>query len=155
MPPIELPIRQARRSMPRPRTSSYDELATSSRVRSGKVNLYTLPVAGSIDAGPVEPLQLPSVFAQITNQRFVSIGLPGPIISSHQPGDGSATLDAACALGDRPVSMKIALSRAGVSVPHVSYASRAPVSAPPRFIGNGEGRSKYFLASGMRWVKSG
>ena len=44
------------------------------------------PVAGSIDAGPVEPLQLPSEFTQITNQRSLSIGLPGPSIASHQPG---------------------------------------------------------------------
>src|SRR6478672_13841455 len=120
MPPIELPMRQARRSMSRPRTSSNEALATSSSVSSGNVNLYTFPVAGSIDAGPVEPLQLPSVFAQITNQRFVSIGLPGPIISSHQPGEGSAALDAACALGDRPVRIRIALSRAAPSVPQVS-----------------------------------
>src|SRR5262249_13530166 len=147
MPPIELPIRQARRSMPSPRTSSYEALATSSRVKSGKVNLYTLPVTGSTEAGPVEPLQLPSVFAQITNQRLVSIGLPGPSISSHQPGDGSLAFDAACALGDSPVRMKTALSRAALSVPQVSYARRAPVSAPPRFIANGEGRSKYWRAS--------
>src|SRR5512147_1756474 len=120
MPPIELPIRQARRSMPSARTSSYELLATSSRVRSGNANLYTFPVSGSIEAGPVEPLQLPSVLAQITNQRLVSIGLPGPSISSHQPGVGSSALDAACALGDRPVRMKIALSRAGLSVPQVS-----------------------------------
>ena len=54
---------------------------------------------------------MPSVFAQITNQRFVSMYLPGPIISSHQPGEGSSALDAACALGERPVRMKIALPR--------------------------------------------
>src|SRR5579871_2543856 len=122
----------------------------SSSARSGNVNLYTFPVTGSTDAGPVEPLQLPSELAQITNQRFVSIGLPGPSISSHQPGEGSSAFDAACAPGERPVRTKIALSRAALSVPQVSYASRAPVSAPPRFIRNGEDRSKNRVASGMR-----
>ena len=54
----------------------------------------------------MEPLQLPSEFAQTTKKRFVSIGLPGPTISSHQPGEGSAGDDAACAPGDRPVRIR-------------------------------------------------
>ena len=36
----------------------------------------------------VEPLSLPSEFTQITNQREVSMALPGPVIASHQPGRG-------------------------------------------------------------------
>ena len=39
-----------------------------------------------MEAGPVLPLQLPSALTQTTNQRSVSIGLPGPIMPSHHPG---------------------------------------------------------------------
>jgi hypothetical protein len=52
-------------------------------------------VAGSIEAGQVEPLSLPSELTQITNQREVSIALPSPSIASHQPGDVSPAFDAA------------------------------------------------------------
>ncbi len=41
---------------------------------------------GRASSGPVVPLQPPSRFDEITKQRSVSIGLPGPIIVSHQPG---------------------------------------------------------------------
>ena len=77
-------------------------------------------MAGSGEAAPVLPLQLPSGFTQTTNQRSASIGLPGPIIHSHQPGAGLPAFDAACASGDRPVSTRIALSRAAESAPQVS-----------------------------------
>jgi hypothetical protein len=42
-------------------------------------------VARSIDAGPVDPWQPPTLFTPITKKRSVSIGLPGPIMLSHQP----------------------------------------------------------------------
>src|SRR4249919_1813902 len=100
------------------------------------------PVAGLIEAGPVDPLQLPSEFTQITNQRSLSIGLPGPTIGSHQPASGFAPLAAACASGERPVTIRIALSRAALSSPQVSKATRALRNSPPRFIAKGEGRSK-------------
>ena len=106
--------------MPRPRTTSCAASATSSRVRSGNCRRYGAPVAGSIEAGPVEPLQLPSELTQMTNQRCVSIHLPGPTISSHQPGLGSSADEAACAPGESPVRIRIALSRAASSVPQVS-----------------------------------
>lgn len=93
-------------------------LAASSSVSSGKSRRYGSPVAGSRSAGPVEPLHEPSVLAQITNQRSVSMCLPGPSI--HQPGEGSSALEAACAPGDRPVRIRIALSRAAFSSPQVS-----------------------------------
>jgi hypothetical protein len=76
-------------------------------------------VRGSIDAGPVEPKQLPSELTQTTKKRRVSIGRPGPMMSSHQPGVGSFGLDAACAEGERPVKIRTALSRFGPSVPQV------------------------------------
>ena len=37
-------------------------------------------------AGPVLPMQLPSTLAQITKNRSVSIGKPGPTMRIHQPG---------------------------------------------------------------------
>src|SRR5512142_964819 len=100
-----------------------------------------------MDAAHVEPLSLPSEFTQMTNQREVSMALPGPIIASHQPSEGSSALDAACALGERPVRMSTALSRAALNSPQVSYATRASRSAPPRFIAKGEGRAQYRRAS--------
>jgi hypothetical protein len=57
---------------------------------------------------------------QTTKNRLVSIGLPAPIIDSHQPGFGSAGDEAACADGDRPVNSRNVLSRAAFSVPRVS-----------------------------------
>jgi hypothetical protein len=53
-------------------------------VNSGKLSPYGSPVAGSIELGPVVPLQPPSRFAQITRKRSVSTGLPGPTSSLHQ-----------------------------------------------------------------------
>lgn len=55
--------------------------------REGQV--VRIAVSGSIDRGPVEPAQLPMTLLQITKYRSVSIALPGPTISSHQPGFGS------------------------------------------------------------------
>ena len=131
----------------RVRTRNWRRLRASDREKSICILRRS---CGSTDAGPVDPLQLPSEFTQMTNQRFVSMCLPGPSMSSHQPGDGSSAFAAACASGDSPVRIRIALSRAALSVPHVSYASFAPMSAPPRRIGNGEGRSKKRVASAMR-----
>src|SRR3546814_3644332 len=61
--------------MPRPMTNACAALAPSSIDSSGKARRYLSPLSGLLDAGPVEPLQLPSALAQITNQRLVSIGL--------------------------------------------------------------------------------
>ena len=35
--------------------------------------------------GPVEPMQPPSTLAQMTKNRSVSTGRPGPTTASHQP----------------------------------------------------------------------
>ena len=35
--------------------------------------------------GPVEPKHEPRLFTPMTKKRFVSTGLPGPIMLSHQP----------------------------------------------------------------------
>src|SRR5690348_7709847 len=135
--------------MPSPRASSWPALPTSSSESSGKSSRHGSPVAGLIDAGPLDPLQLPSEFTQITNQRLLSMALPGPMMSSHQPDESSMALLAACALGDSPVRISTALSRAAFSAPQVSYATCAPCNWPPRFIPNGGGRAKYWRASAM------
>ena len=53
-------------------------------MNSGKSSPYGSPVAGSIDDGPVVPLQPPSRFEQITRKRSVSTGRPAPMSVSHQ-----------------------------------------------------------------------
>ena len=58
----------------------------SRMVTSGKDRPKGRPVAGSISAGPVEPMQPPMTLAQITKKRSVSMGLPGPTMVDHQPG---------------------------------------------------------------------
>lgn len=75
---------------------------------------------GSTDAGPVEPWQLPSEFTQMTWNLWVSMALPGPNISSHQPVEGSSPLDAAWAEGERPVNNSNTLSLAASSRPQDS-----------------------------------
>ena len=68
----------------------------------------------------MDPKQLPREFTQRTKKRRVSMGRPGPITSSHQPGAGSSGEEAACADGDRPVKISTTLSRAPFSSPQVS-----------------------------------
>jgi hypothetical protein len=51
----------------------------------GKFVAYSFPVFGSIEDGPVDPLQPPSILEQITKNLFVSIPFPSPINLSHQP----------------------------------------------------------------------
>ena len=41
---------------------------------------------GLMLAGPVEPMQPPRTLGQMTKNRLVSTGLPGPTMVSHQPG---------------------------------------------------------------------
>jgi len=73
-----------------------------------------------VEAAPVDPKQLPSEFTQMTKKRRVSSGRDGPTISSHQPGAGSRTDEAAWAEGESPVKMSTALSRSAFSSPQVS-----------------------------------
>jgi hypothetical protein len=63
-----------------------------------------------MEAGDVEPNGLPIELMQMTKNCRVSMGRPGPIMSSHQPGVGSSVDDAACAEGERPVKIRMALS---------------------------------------------
>ncbi len=57
----------------------------SRMVMTGKRIAKGAPVAGSIEAGPLDPMQLPSTLAQTTKWRAGSIGLPSPTIRVHQP----------------------------------------------------------------------
>ena len=59
MAPSEPPITAAKRSMPRRSASRACASTQSSTVTTGKSAPQGLPVAGLIDAGPVEPKQLP------------------------------------------------------------------------------------------------
>src|SRR5690625_6228345 len=81
----------------------------SSMASSGKSSRQGRPVAGLMLAGPVEPMQEPSELMHSTKYLSVSMCFPGPTMSSHQPGERSFSLDAACALGDRPVKIRTAL----------------------------------------------
>ena len=53
---------------------------------TGNAMFQGRPGAGSIEAGPDEPMQEPSTLAHTTQKRSVSIGRPGPTIRAHQPG---------------------------------------------------------------------
>src|SRR5687768_17029713 len=112
----------------------------SPTVTSGNDEPYGRPLAGSIEAGPVEPRQLPMMFEQMTKYLRVSNALPGPIIPSHQPSPprgripfssaptpstalgafGSALQPAACASPDNAWSARIALPPSAASSPYVS-----------------------------------
>src|SRR6478735_2440493 len=116
------------------RVASAASTTTWSRIVTvGKLEPYGAPVAGSFDAGPVVPWQPPSTFGHTTKKRSVSIGAPGPIIPSHHPGwqwPGPAG-PAAWLSPVSACSTSTALSRAGSSVPHVSYAMVTCSRRPP------------------------
>src|SRR3546814_16970427 len=57
----------------------------SATVITGKSSAQGSPVAGSSDFGPVEPMQPPSTFTQMTKKRSVSRGRPRPTTPLHQP----------------------------------------------------------------------
>ena len=76
------------------------------------------PRVFALEDGPVVPWQPPRRLAQMTKQRVVSSGLPGPIRLSHQPGRRSPGCQpAACASPVRAWQTMTALSAAGESVP--------------------------------------
>ena len=88
MPPIEPPTTACQRAMPSESASSACARTMSRIVTTGNRSAYGLPSDGSGDAGPVVPWQPPSTFAHTTKYLSVSIGLPGPMSPSHQPGVG-------------------------------------------------------------------
>jgi hypothetical protein len=75
----------AQSSIPRTSASRACASTQSSTVTIGKSAPQVLPVSGLIDAGPVEPKQLPRLLTPTTKNRLVSSGLPGPTMLSHQP----------------------------------------------------------------------
>src|SRR5690625_5429156 len=94
----------------------------SSMASSGKSRRQGRPVAGLMLAGPVEPMQEPRELMHSTKYFSVSMCFPGPTMSSHQPGERSFSLDAACALGDRPVKIRMALDLSELSRLQLSQA---------------------------------
>ena len=89
---------------------------------TGKRLPYGAPSSGCGDAGPVEPWQPPSTLAHTTNQRSVSMGMPGPTMPSHQPGVGWPSCAGPLAWLS-PVQAwhsSTALDASAASVPHVS-----------------------------------
>ena len=55
-------------------------------VTVGKSAPQGWPLAALMESGPVLPPQPPGLFTATTNSRVVSMGLPGPMQASHQPG---------------------------------------------------------------------
>ena len=91
------------------------------------------PSPGRSSDGPVVPWQPPSRFAQTTNRRSVSIGLPGPISVSHQPRPaGRRGGPAACASPVSAWQTKTAFARSVVERPVglVGDLDRARASRP-------------------------
>ncbi len=86
MPPRLAPTTTAHRRIPRRRIRRSCARVQSPQVTIGNSGPYGRPVAGLMVFGPVEPMQLPMLFGDTTKKRRVSIGLPGPMHASHQPG---------------------------------------------------------------------
>ena len=79
------PITASRRSMPRLSVSSFCARTMSRMVMVGKSVPQGVPSA-RFSRGPVLPMQPPSTLAQMTKNRSVSTGRPGPMRLAHQPG---------------------------------------------------------------------
>ncbi|MCY1500563.1 hypothetical protein D9M68_346080 [compost metagenome] len=92
MPPRLPPITAAHCWMPRTSARRAWLLTQSSTVITGKSAPNGAPVAGLMLEGPVEPLQPPRLLRLTTKNFRVSMGLPGPMQLSHQPGLRSSML---------------------------------------------------------------
>ena len=65
MPPIEPPTTENSVSIPKRSSSMACARTMSGIVMIGKSSPHNLPVAGLVDAGPVEPMQPPITLAQM------------------------------------------------------------------------------------------
>ena len=92
MPPRLPPTTAAQRWMPKASASCAWLFTQSLTVIMGKSGPHSWPVSGFCEPGPLEPWQPPRLLGQTTKKRLVSIGLPGPMQLSHQPGRGSSAL---------------------------------------------------------------
>ncbi|MNI67008.1 hypothetical protein D3C73_1226100 [compost metagenome] len=92
MPPRLPPITAAHCATPSESARRAWLCTQSSTVSTGKSAPNGLPVSGLRLLGPVEPLQPPRLFRLTTKNLWVSIGLPGPMQLSHQPGLRSSGL---------------------------------------------------------------
>ncbi len=86
MPPIEPPTTANSRAMPRCSTSRFCARTMSRMVTGGSRCPTARRSPRSVVRGPVEPMHEPSTLAQMTKNRSVSIGRPGPTTGCHQPG---------------------------------------------------------------------
>src|SRR2546430_1619707 len=84
-----------------------------------------------MEAGPVDPKQLPSELTQMTKKRSESMARPGPTIPCHHPLLGSAGEEAAGAGGEGPGNSSSALWRAALGGPQGSYGDPRPRRHPP------------------------
>src|SRR5262245_35163556 len=105
----------------------------SRMVNTGNRDPYGRPSAGCGEAGPVDPWHPPSTVMQTTNHWFVSMYLPGPTTSSHQPGamwPDPARPDA-CESPVQAWQISTALDASALSVPQVSKAIVTSRSTAP------------------------
>ncbi len=86
MPPRLPPTTAAHWWMPRASARRVWLFTQSFTVIIGKSGPQGWPVSGLVEVGPLEPWQPPRLFGQTTKKRLVSMGLPGPMQFSHQPG---------------------------------------------------------------------
>ena len=124
MPPRLPPMTAASCPMPRMSSSRAWASTQSSTVTTGKSAPQGWPVAGLVWVGPVLPKQEPMLFTPITNQRFVSTALPGPIMLCHHPSlraigwpRSSACSPATWWLAFRAWQISTALDRSALRVP--------------------------------------
>ena len=90
IPPKLPPMTAANRWIPSVSASIAWVCTQSFTVTAGKVAPHGFPVVGLMATGPVLPLQPPRLFSETTKNLLVSMGLPGPMQASHQPGFASS-----------------------------------------------------------------
>ncbi len=83
---MEAPTTANRVSIPRASTSMAWARTMSAMVITGKDSPQGAPVAGSLEPGPVVPMQPPRTLAQMMKKRSGSSGRPRPTIRVHHPG---------------------------------------------------------------------
>ena len=93
IPPNEPPMTAANRSIPSLSAKRACAITQSSTVSTGNAAPQGRLVAGLIEAGPVDPKHEPRLLTPMTKNMFVSTGLPGPTMLSHQPKSSGFSAD--------------------------------------------------------------
>ena len=119
IPPKLPPTTAAHCAMPKRSASSAWLFTQSDTVTIGKSAPYCRPVSGLVLKGPVLPAQPPKLFSATTKNLSVSMGLPAPIMLSHQPGYLSSALcrPAAWCVPESAWQIKTALDLSAFSSP--------------------------------------